>query len=251
VQGETTMHLTTTAATSRSSSFASSSNSRSEGEEITMDQNSTRDLESGVIGNHAEQQHSNEEEPTSLDAMEQGSGSTSLAATETVACSRTDFQTPPPPPQQQQNNNNKTQEPEETAVKESHASSLVDLGIPMMSDHPSGYLVLRPGNYHARHRPPPPPPKNTTTIPRMVSSDCAICLDEYQVNDIVVWSCNKDCQHAFHQECILEWLNKIPDGGTPCPCCRQEFTDWETQRQLRKIKWAADKAFDVQALRFT
>jgi Ring finger domain len=153
------------------------------------------------------------------DAMEQGQEPTACAE-----CS-TDGQAPPIQ--------------KETVVDTPVLACLDDLGA--MSDHPTGYLVLRPGN--ARR-----PPKNN---PRMVHNCCAVCLGEYEIDDIVVWSCNQECKHAFHQECILEWLNKVQDGGTPCPCCRQEFTDWETQRQLRKIKWAADKAFDVNALRLT
>ncbi len=31
------------------------------------------------------------------------------------------------------------------------------------------------------------------------------------------------CLHAFHRECILDYLQG--QIGTPCPCCRREFTD--------------------------
>lgn len=52
---------------------------------------------------------------------------------------------------------------------------------------------------------------------------CAICLCSYDVNDTVIWSCNKECSHAFHDECILPWLVKNQNGE--CPCCRRNFTD--------------------------
>lgn len=57
--------------------------------------------------------------------------------------------------------------------------------------------------------------------PRNVADNCAICLTEYEVGDLVIWSNNPNkCQHAFHKECILMWLSK---GKKRCPCCRQFF----------------------------
>lgn len=49
--------------------------------------------------------------------------------------------------------------------------------------------------------------------------ECSICLTVFQEKDIVSWSHNKDCRHAFHHMCILPWLTKDPQ----CPCCRQPF----------------------------
>jgi hypothetical protein len=57
----------------------------------------------------------------------------------------------------------------------------------------------------------------TDTVPNV----CAICLDTYKQGDSVVWSCNKSCSHAFHQECLVNYLVKV--DGTPCPMCRQNF----------------------------
>jgi len=57
----------------------------------------------------------------------------------------------------------------------------------------------------------------------VVPSLCAICLGSYEIDERVVVSSNPLCSHVFHKECILEWLVKMRDG-TPCPCCRQEFT---------------------------
>lgn len=47
---------------------------------------------------------------------------------------------------------------------------------------------------------------------------CAICLCPYEEGDIRIFS--KRCPHAFHKECILEWLVK---GHNECPCCRIEM----------------------------
>ena len=61
---------------------------------------------------------------------------------------------------------------------------------------------------------------NEKTFP----NSCAICLCPYQPNERIVWSTNSNCHHAFHSECIVEWLVKMQDGS-PCPCCRQEFVE--------------------------
>lgn len=84
----------------------------------------------------------------------------------------------------------------------------------------------------------------------LVPNCCAICLGDYDVGDQVVWSSNQECPHAFHQECILDWLIKM-QPATPCPCCRQEFTDWQQVARERKIVWSGDAgAFNIQNVRF-
>ena len=77
----------------------------------------------------------------------------------------------------------------------------------------------------------------TTTVPNC----CAICLGDYQVGETVVWSSN-ECPHAFHRECIIDWLTKMQEG-TPCPCCRQDFTDLDEYRRQRRITWRAGATF--------
>jgi hypothetical protein len=64
------------------------------------------------------------------------------------------------------------------------------------------------------------------TPTRTVPNGCAICLAQYRPGEVVVWSSNSTCRHAFHKDCMLDWLVKVPAGGsTLCPCCRQEFID--------------------------
>ncbi|GKZ00213.1 hypothetical protein MPSEU_000974300 [Mayamaea pseudoterrestris] len=64
------------------------------------------------------------------------------------------------------------------------------------------------------------------TPTRTASNVCAICLSDYQQGDAVVWSSNQNCRHAFHVDCMLDWLVKIPGGAAAlCPCCRQVFVD--------------------------
>lgn len=58
---------------------------------------------------------------------------------------------------------------------------------------------------------------------RAIPNQCAICLCDYTKGDTIILS-STSCPHAFHQECIVEWLVKMQEG-TPCPCCRQTFVE--------------------------
>jgi len=84
---------------------------------------------------------------------------------------------------------------------------------------------------------------------RLVPNCCAICLSSYHPGDVVVWSSNPECVHAFHRECVVDWLIKM-QPETPCPCCRQEFTDLEEIRKQRKIRWLSTFAFDLSSIQF-
>ena len=87
-------------------------------------------------------------------------------------------------------------------------------------------------------------------------NECAICLQEYRPNEVIVASDNPSCVHCYHRDCIVEYLipllenganqnesrsdrgdvgggrpsQSLPstahsqnDRGLPCPCCRQPF----------------------------
>jgi hypothetical protein len=83
---------------------------------------------------------------------------------------------------------------------------------------------------------------------------CAICLAEYEPSERVSWSSNPDCTHAFHEDCVVEWLVTL--GRTKskhvrfleepteaqllhyhleCPCCRQDFVILKEQRGLPNV----------------
>jgi hypothetical protein len=48
---------------------------------------------------------------------------------------------------------------------------------------------------------------------------CSICLGEWDDEDCIGMNVVKlPCAHAFHEECLFEWLN----GNTYCPVCRTE-----------------------------
>ena len=44
------------------------------------------------------------------------------------------------------------------------------------------------------------------------ATQCSICLLPYQVGDIVAWSYNAQCPHAYHADCLLDWLHTPPDS---------------------------------------
>ena len=60
--------------------------------------------------------------------------------------------------------------------------------------------------------------ENKKTVPIC----CAICLDVYGVGDSVVWASNDECSHAFHQNCVIEYLAKLNCIEMPCPCCQKK-----------------------------
>lgn len=67
-------------------------------------------------------------------------------------------------------------------------------------------------------------PSNRTENEKSVPNLCAICLDEYEEGDTIVWASNNNCPHAFHRACLTNYLVKVKDETSyPCPICRQNF----------------------------
>lgn len=63
-------------------------------------------------------------------------------------------------------------------------------------------------------------------------TSCDICLAEYEVDEEVSWSPNEDCTHAFHKECITDWLMT----HSTCPCCRRNYlTDGPVEEDSNSI----------------
>lgn len=48
---------------------------------------------------------------------------------------------------------------------------------------------------------------------------CPICLERYKKGDEICWSQNVKCHHAYHLQCILEWLLH----SNECPLCRVDY----------------------------
>jgi hypothetical protein len=77
--------------------------------------------------------------------------------------------------------------------------------------------------------------EQSATVPNC----CIICLETYKTGDTVVWASNQECQHAFHRKCIVKYLIKIQKkvAATPCPCCRQRFTDLDVEERKKKRRF--------------
>ena len=60
------------------------------------------------------------------------------------------------------------------------------------------------------------------------SNECLICMAEYEVGNVVIVS--RNCPHAFHQDCILDWLSR---ENNACPCCRTVFYDPEGKKKKK------------------
>ena len=86
--------------------------------------------------------------------------------------------------------------------------------------------------------------RNTKKQPQFISGTCVICFEDFQTNDVIVWSNNPTCPHVYHHDCMVHCLashaernnnNTGPRDGrgratllldvtqNPCPTCRQNF----------------------------
>ena len=61
--------------------------------------------------------------------------------------------------------------------------------------------------------------KNRSDSTLFSPKSCTICYERYKVGDDIAWSKNQNCLHAFHLECISDWLMEHED----CPICREKF----------------------------
>ena len=49
--------------------------------------------------------------------------------------------------------------------------------------------------------------------------ECAICLEEFQRNDIIKEFYK--CKHIFHKDCLKNWLKR----ANLCPLCKHDLTE--------------------------
>lgn len=70
---------------------------------------------------------------------------------------------------------------------------------------------------------------------------CNICLMDFEIGEEIGWSPNPDCIHAFHKECIVDWLMVKNE----CPICRRDylnekFTDIEEADDEERLNEAIE-----------
>ena len=59
-------------------------------------------------------------------------------------------------------------------------------------------------------------------------NECPICCEDYAKGDDIAWSKNETCCHAYHTDCILEWLMNHDD----CPMCRNNYLEETEETEL-------------------
>jgi len=59
------------------------------------------------------------------------------------------------------------------------------------------------------------------------STQCSICLNDFQKGDFISWSKASSCNHLFHKECIHAWLVR----NIACPMCRTTFLPEMTESE--------------------
>jgi len=76
--------------------------------------------------------------------------------------------------------------------------------------------------------------KNCLVISENEEFRCPICLTSDRVQVVVTSNCN----HYFHQSCILEWLNE----NFNCPMCRQTLSATiRTKLEQQKVENLQEK----------
>ena len=68
---------------------------------------------------------------------------------------------------------------------------------------------------------------------------CAICIDNYDDADEVF--VGEDCNHMFHKECLLDWLQRH-DG---CPCCRKNMITSEQMKGAAMEVLGCDRVMEL------
>jgi hypothetical protein len=74
---------------------------------------------------------------------------------------------------------------------------------------------------------------NNNSTASCESSTCCICLEAYEVGDVVAWNRQRRCLHVFHRDCLAGWLAKHND----CPSCRLPILE-----KKRKKKQSASQS---------
>ena len=98
-------------------------------------------------------------------------------------------------------------------------SDIEEIGENAKKQRTSQFIICDKDDEHATLYLKLPAAGGDDKTPRCVDGSCALCIDEYETGDNVVWS-DSQCSHAFHKECLMQWLIK---GKKRCPLCRHWF----------------------------
>lgn len=70
-------------------------------------------------------------------------------------------------------------------------------------------------------------PKTMIYLHHISQSCCDICMMDYEPDDKISESKNSGCDHIFHKDCILDWMQK----KHTCPCCRRNYLGEEDDQE--------------------
>ena len=62
------------------------------------------------------------------------------------------------------------------------------------------------------------------------TENCPICWEGYKVGEKVCWSMNEECHHAFHFDCMVNWLV----DHDHCPLCRSPYLTAKKETKKRE-----------------
>uniref|UniRef100_A0A7R9ZSJ7 RING-type domain-containing protein n=1 Tax=Craspedostauros australis TaxID=1486917 RepID=A0A7R9ZSJ7_9STRA len=132
-----------------------------------------------------------------------------------------------------QNSSDVSDDDMQTTHPLSSAVSNKPLSYPPSDGHPSNSNAeTRTGTLHTPQ----------TKTPSIVSHECVICMESFEIGDDLIFSKNGQCSHAFHEDCIVDYMivsqgRRVREGSQqnthddslaqlqsiPCPCCRCRF----------------------------
>ena len=60
-----------------------------------------------------------------------------------------------------------------------------------------------------------------------ISDECSVCLSNLSDSGVVMKS--SACQHCFHDNCMMQWIESQNANNRKCPCCRTKIDRIEKQ----------------------
>jgi hypothetical protein len=60
-----------------------------------------------------------------------------------------------------------------------------------------------------------------------VFDDCSVCLSKFEDSQVVMKP--SECQHCFHDHCMMQWLESSNKNNRKCPLCREKIETIEQQ----------------------